>query len=161
MTKEEQAENRKKWLEALRSGQYDQTKMRLVRVEDDGKRSYCCLGVLCELSGLEVDVSKDERGPHFVWEEFDEKKSTAFLPPFHLMVDKYGFYDRCPAVRIDKVKQSKLFIEKIQPAIVRLQSESGSEYSKKPIELTELNDHGLSFEDIAQFIEENEEELVA
>jgi hypothetical protein len=37
-----------KWVEALRSGKYKQGKHQLVF---DG--SYCCLGVLCEISGLE------------------------------------------------------------------------------------------------------------
>jgi hypothetical protein len=35
-----------KWLTALRSGNYKQSKMQLK--SDDG---YCCLGVLCEVSG--------------------------------------------------------------------------------------------------------------
>lgn len=37
-----------KWTEALRSGKYKQGKHYL-RVDDN----YCCLGVLCEISGLE------------------------------------------------------------------------------------------------------------
>lgn len=37
-----------KWIEALRSGQYRQTQARL-RTNDG--LGYCCLGVLCEISG--------------------------------------------------------------------------------------------------------------
>lgn len=40
-----------KWLEALRSGKYRQTTGRLRREEKEGT-GYCCLGVLCDLSGL-------------------------------------------------------------------------------------------------------------
>lgn len=40
---------KEKWLEALRSGKYKQTKGRLRRVDN----TYCCLGVLCDL--LEKD----------------------------------------------------------------------------------------------------------
>lgn len=35
------------WLEALRSGKYNQTKGHLKR-----RDSYCCLGVLCDLDGV-------------------------------------------------------------------------------------------------------------
>ena len=41
-------ENQKKWISALRSGKYKQGKKKL-RVGD----SYCCLGVACEVLGIE------------------------------------------------------------------------------------------------------------
>lgn len=41
---------KKKWLEALRSGEYKQGKRTLRRIEADGGYSYCCLGVLCDLA---------------------------------------------------------------------------------------------------------------
>jgi hypothetical protein len=42
---------KEKWVDALRSGGYIQTKGALSRLEDgpDGVDTYCCLGVLCEL----------------------------------------------------------------------------------------------------------------
>ena len=52
-TKEEQADHRRLWVEALRSGKYCQGHGVLRR----GDR-YCCLGVACDISGLskwEVD----------------------------------------------------------------------------------------------------------
>lgn len=42
-----QAELKTKWVEALRSGRYKQGRLQL-RTDDD---CYCCLGVLCEVSG--------------------------------------------------------------------------------------------------------------
>jgi hypothetical protein len=42
-----------KWLEALESGEWMQTTDVLKRPNAEGKYSYCCLGVLCELAGLE------------------------------------------------------------------------------------------------------------
>lgn len=42
-----------KWIAALRSGEYDQTKGVLRREDDEGRASYCCLGVLCELARLD------------------------------------------------------------------------------------------------------------
>lgn len=44
----EQLELRRKWVEALRSGKYEQTKGHLY----DGK-GYCCLGVACVVAGFE------------------------------------------------------------------------------------------------------------
>ena len=41
---------RKKWVKALRSGKYEQTQSYLYY---DG--AFCCLGVLCEVAGLERD----------------------------------------------------------------------------------------------------------
>jgi hypothetical protein len=45
------ADIKSKWLAALRSGQYEQTDMRL---RHDG--GYCCLGVLCDLYSQETGV---------------------------------------------------------------------------------------------------------
>ena len=46
----EQKELKRKWIEALRSGKYEQTRLRLRK----GENSYCCLGVLCEIGGSGV-----------------------------------------------------------------------------------------------------------
>ncbi len=47
---------KKQWLEALRSGKYKQGKDSLIKETNDGF-SYCCLGVLQAITGLEVDNS--------------------------------------------------------------------------------------------------------
>jgi hypothetical protein len=39
-----------KWVSALRSGLYKQTQGTLHRISARGNYSYCCLGVLCEIS---------------------------------------------------------------------------------------------------------------
>ena len=44
------AELKKQWVEALRSGEYEQ-----VRVELRNEKGYCCLGVLTELINPDVD----------------------------------------------------------------------------------------------------------
>jgi len=46
-TTEEQAEHRKQWAEALRSGKYEQGR-NVLRKGD----KFCCLGVACDISGL-------------------------------------------------------------------------------------------------------------
>lgn len=48
-TAAEQAANREKWVEALRSGEYEQGKGAL-RVYTDGEDAFCCLGVACDLA---------------------------------------------------------------------------------------------------------------
>jgi hypothetical protein len=37
------------WVQALRSGEYKQGRTALCRVYEDGSKTYCCLGVLCDL----------------------------------------------------------------------------------------------------------------
>ena len=52
MAKTTKPENFKKWLDALRSGEYKQGQKQL-RVDDgDGTFSHCCLGVACDVSGI-------------------------------------------------------------------------------------------------------------
>lgn len=39
-----------RWVEALRSGEYEQAKGSLIVEAPSGKMEYCCLGVLCDLA---------------------------------------------------------------------------------------------------------------
>lgn len=48
----------KKWVQELRSGKYEQGHGVLKRERPDGTK-YCCLGVLCELVGVEWSDSPD------------------------------------------------------------------------------------------------------
>jgi hypothetical protein len=48
-----QAELRNRWIAALRSGRYAQGKGYLRQDDMDGVARYCCLGVLCEVAGIE------------------------------------------------------------------------------------------------------------
>lgn len=50
------AELKRKWVEALRSGEFKQGKGRLYRMADD---TYCCLGVLAHLQGATFNKSLD------------------------------------------------------------------------------------------------------
>jgi hypothetical protein len=47
------------WIDALESGKYTQTKAQLGYQNCQGDRSYCCLGVLCEIAGVESRVDVD------------------------------------------------------------------------------------------------------
>jgi len=46
--KQEIGPNQRKWLDALRSGEYKQGRMALRTMDD----KFCCLGVSCEIAGL-------------------------------------------------------------------------------------------------------------
>lgn len=76
-TLEEQAEHRRLWVEALRSGKYPQTREGLCRIKD-GKESYCCLGVACEVA-IENGVSITKRPDSAVpWTLYND--SCGWLP---------------------------------------------------------------------------------
>ena len=109
-------EIKEKWLAALRSGKYKQGKYRLRTIDDE----YCCLGVLCEVVGLEAQLDRFNR--------YKYEGESAFLP-----------------------------------LSVKLVSEiSGSGSLHNPIYfngtnrdcLMTLNDSGMTFEQIADVIEE-------
>jgi hypothetical protein len=51
------AEVKKIWLEALRSGEYKQTQLRL----NNGQGGFCCLGVLCDLYQKEQTRKKKKK----------------------------------------------------------------------------------------------------
>lgn len=62
-----------KWLDALKSGRYTQGTGRLRRI-DNGRLTYCCLGVLGEVCGLKI------RDLGCVFSEKFDHYSTALYP---------------------------------------------------------------------------------
>lgn len=60
------AELKAKWLEALRSGKYQQTDRAL-----RDNNGYCCLGVLCEVAGLRSEKMSDGDGRYKFFYEPD------------------------------------------------------------------------------------------
>lgn len=86
MTPEQQTV-RQKWVAALRSGKYKQGKNVLCNVNPETKeKSYCCLGVLCELyaethSINKVEMSDTIRGEDtFIHIGYVTSEYFAFLP---------------------------------------------------------------------------------
>lgn len=64
-----------KVLAALRSGDYEQGMGLLCRIEDDGTRKWCCLGVMMDLAAQEgiVEAKRDHDGaPRLTFTSFDE-----------------------------------------------------------------------------------------
>lgn len=57
-----------KWLAALRSGKYKQGQSTLRAVDDKGRKSFCCLGVLCDItSGRSWDHNEFTASENAVW----------------------------------------------------------------------------------------------
>lgn len=108
-------EIKKVWLEALRSGDYEQTTGHLKK-----RDGYCCLGVLCNL------------GPSKNWNivsEYDEANNI------HTFTGPDG-------------DESKTMI----PCDVRLRTGLSDDEAET---LADMNDRGGTFNEIADYIEEN------
>src|SRR3954468_10336347 len=85
------------WIAALESGDYEQGQGALALVTDEGKRTYCCLGVLCEVLAsserVSLPVSIDEQESRYV--QYDE--SSTSLPD---SVQRYASLPGYPTVCI-------------------------------------------------------------
>ena len=72
-----------KWVKALRSGEYEQGIGQLKEsayTTFSGKPEYCCLGVLCDVTGVRFKGTSAEP-PHKVADLVFTKKSLAANPP--------------------------------------------------------------------------------
>lgn len=67
-------EVKEKWVAALRSGKYVQSKLRLKT-----KYGYCCLGVLCDLA-VKEGICKEYPGEDLHTEEVSFDNRTSILP---------------------------------------------------------------------------------
>lgn len=71
-------EIKKKWLEALRSGKYEQGKKHL---RSNGTDQFCCLGVLCDLHQKETgELDWREPNQFFPYIVYGNDGSTAYPP---------------------------------------------------------------------------------
>jgi len=114
-----------KWLEALRSGEYNQTKRTL-----RDSHGYCCLGVLCE-------VYKEEH-PEAEWVRDDISTKNGE------MLFKSGEYSRKGVPTQQVLDWANL--TDANPEV---------KYNNADISVAELNDNGKSFLEIADIIEEH------
>jgi hypothetical protein len=122
-----------KWVEALRSGDYAQAKGSLkddLDPDDPTKIGYCCLGVLCELAvqegGIINSVRKSSTGTYY----YDEE--SGLLP--YSVQQWAGFETASPEF-----------------AVTNDLTGDYEEYHW----LTDLNDNGKTFAEMADLIEEH------
>jgi hypothetical protein len=110
---------KKLWVDALRGGDYTQAKGQLMRLDcDTGEKSYCCLGVLCNLH------QEEAIGWPGGWSEETYLNQTAELP-------------------MDVIEWSE--VNGIDPDVEMANGDMET--------LSNLNDGGTTFEDIAAYIE--------
>jgi len=122
-------EVKEKWLAALRSGEYPQSAHALRSNE-----GYCCLGVLCDLYRLENPSrwveDHDDLGTAAV--EWDPKRAVSIVVPPMVVMRWAGLSEQNPCVN--------------------LEDDEGEE---RVTDLANLNDSGLTFEQLADVIEEH------
>lgn len=130
MPKRIDPDTKAKWVEALRSGKYTQGEGKLkVMNEDNSDSYYCCLGVLCEIKGLDAEpnlLREKENGTEF-WD-------YAFLFPQSSGSETWT------------TRQSSMPIDEW------LQKECGMEVVVAEA-LAAMNDNAASFDGIADWIE--------
>ena len=108
------AELKEKWVAALRSGDYPQTRFALNRTKshDEAPVGFCCLGVLCEVAGLPKEADYDN--------EF-------FVT--YLMLDSNGEQTECAATL--STEQAKIFgIEEVAPKLMDMNDSVGKNFDE-------------------------------
>lgn len=130
MSKQMNPEVKKKWVNALRSGKYKQTNGMLHNSYDN---SYCCLGVLCDIYAKERKKRAFDYSEFILGTENTGMGSTGLLPK--IVVNWAG------------LNQFAIYAEESSTDI-----RSGKSHNAKT--LANLNDSGVSFEKIADIIEE-------
>lgn len=138
-------ENQRKWIDALRSGKYTQTTHVLRRPDNHGN-GFCCLGVLCDISG----------GGE--WDNPAKPRDADQGVPFRDSNEATGLFV------IDGLEAVNEFID-LYPGDYTKPRTSGGYYDSAVIaEAMRRNDDGESFEEIAEWLESDvwaEEEVVA
>lgn len=126
-------EVKQKWIDALRSGKYEQGSEKLRSVS-----GYCCLGVLCDLYAQEHNVEWEFRGrggtnlqPQDYW-YFDDQ--SEFLPK--IVMNWAGLKTHNPSVRVD------------------IEDNFDDDNSFYTDEIANVNDSGYTFMDLSKIIEQ-------
>ena len=131
------------WLDALRSGDYGQTKEQL----GDDKGNYCCLGVLCEVAGVPSDlVSSESSTLQYAFPVPEDVQRAHFL-------SDTSYADSClPDFVLNTILED---LELSQEVASMEGGPEGTEYSDQLVNrLMTLNDEsGWTFEQIADYIE--------
>ena len=135
----------KQWVDALKSGTYQQGQGKLHATDIKGECMYCCLGVLCDLY---MQQNPDELDVKVV-----TRKSDAFPQHFQMLSigdDSLTVYDNESVVLPLRVREWA----GMSDPLGRFWNENRVEDS-----LAELNDHGMSFTLLADVITAHVDEL--
>ena len=135
----------KQWIDALKSGTYQQGQGKLHATDIKGECMYCCLGVLCDLY---MQQNPDELDVKVV-----TRKSDAFPQHFQMLSigdDSITVYDNESVVLPLRVREWA----GMSDPLGRFTDSSHGQDS-----LAELNDHGMSFAKLADVITVHASEL--
>jgi hypothetical protein len=120
---------KKKWLKALRSGEYQQTTGQLRQGSYDGQTSFCCLGVLCNLHA--------QAHPEIAAQNYDPEHYMGSFGALPLEVVVWAGLDK-HATDLEDTEEVNIKVT----------------YRDEETTLIKLNDEeGLSFKKIANVIE--------
>ena len=124
------AELKQRWVEALRSGEYQQGEENLHKQLPNGKDLYCCLGVLCDIEGVpaEEDGRYGDGSLAFTYE------GAEFMLPISLK-KRWGLEREIPNPSVSLNNKAR------EVEIAH--------------HLAFMNDNGKSFDEIAEWIEAN------
>jgi hypothetical protein len=135
-------EYKRKWVAELRSGNHKQAVGRLTRIDEEGNKSHCCLGLLCDIvkDELGLAVRDDESG--IVW--YNEESGV--LPP--VVQDAVGLKETSAGV-----PTYEFSLDPTRETIFDPADEFIGELKVECFHLASLNDDGLTFDQIADIIE--------
>jgi len=117
---------KQKWVDALRSGEYEQAQSKLF----DGS-NYCCLGVLCDLYSKEHDDDWEHRFSQFSNHDLWYYDNQAEVLP-EVVMDWAGLKVNNPKVNVIDPESEDTVVENIAG----------------------LNDSGYNFKELSNYIEE-------
>ena len=121
-------EIKQKWINALRSGEYEQSSKGFLHTANEFNETYCCLGVLCDLYAKEHNKEwTNNYGRSNLYFE-----GEGHYPP-QSVVEWAGLPDKNPSIEFSGEIDDCEFEDP---------------------ELSELNDEGISFNTIAGLIEQ-------
>ena len=134
---------RDNWVAALRSGMYKQGTGVLRQKSQDGRDGFCCLGVLCDV--YDPDPEWIDPGPGRSSYEYGDQAMVGALP--YALQETFGM-DGGGRFDVDSLPAE------LKERILNVDSDSARYFSGiRCVSLADLNDHGASFELIADIIE--------
>jgi hypothetical protein len=116
---------KQQWLDALRSGKYDQGKGCL----QDSRGRFCCLGVLTDL--------------------YSEEKNIPWHQYAGIDIDRFGIH-AFPIAGQNSAEENYL-----TPSVQDWADENNTLARMTQVTLSEMNDNGSTFSEIANWIEKN------
>ena len=105
----------RKWVAALRSGDYQQARERLAHQNEDGVRSYCCLGVALDLGFIPGEWVQDE--------SYDSA-SYGFLP-----IEEVGVSLACRGM-LNKKELGRLGLSQTRQDVLIIMNDGGKPFTE-------------------------------